>query len=81
MPNLPATLKEFHRALKPTGTLYVSLITAPLEAALPKRTSTHLPTLLRSRDKVLDQFQSSGFEVSRLETQRFAYWFEATPRP
>ncbi|MDQ3619355.1 MAG: methyltransferase domain-containing protein, partial [Actinomycetota bacterium] len=80
MPNMPATLKEFHRTLKPTGTLYVSLITAPLERALPKRASTHLPTLLRSREKVFQQFQSSGFEISRLETQRFAYWFEARRR-
>ncbi len=80
MPNMPATLKEFHRTLKPTGTLYVSLITAPLERALPKRASPHLPTLLRSREKVFQQFQSSGFEISRLETQRFAYWFEARRR-
>ncbi|MGI8708359.1 MAG: class I SAM-dependent methyltransferase [Actinomycetota bacterium] len=81
MPNLRATLKEFRRTLRPTGTLYVSLITAPLEAALPKRASTHLPTLLRSREKVLGQFETSGFEISHLQTQRFAYWFEATPHP
>ncbi len=80
MPNLQATLKEFHRVLRPTGTLHVSLITAPLERALPKRASPHLPTLLRSKQTILDEFRKSGFEISRLENQRFAYWFEAPRR-
>ena len=79
MPNLPATLVEFHRVLTPTGTLFVSTITAPLDRALPKNATPHLPTMLRSRASLLQQFKEAGFETSRLETQRLAYWFEARP--
>lgn len=80
MPNMRATLEEFRRVLNPTGTLFVSLITAPLERALPTRAASHLPTLLRSKKSILEGFEETGFEVSRLEDQRFAFWFEARPR-
>ena len=80
MPNLPRTLKEFRRVLTPTGTLFVSTITAPIDRALPRSATPHLPTMLRSRASLLREFEAAGFDTSHLESQRLAYWFEATPR-
>jgi ubiquinone/menaquinone biosynthesis C-methylase UbiE len=80
MPNLPATLKEFRRVLTATGTLFVTTITAPLDQALPKTATPHLPTLMRSSASVQREFEAAGFETSQLESQRLAYWFEARPR-
>jgi len=79
MPDLPATLSEFHRVLNARGTLFVSTITAPLSAALPNQAAAHLPTLLKSRTRVLERFAKADFEVTGLDGKRLAFWFEATP--
>ena len=36
MPDLPTTLKEFRRVLTPTGTLFVTTITAPIDECFRK---------------------------------------------
>ena len=77
IPDLPTTLEEFRRVLAPTGALFVSTITAPLDRALPKNANSHLPTMLRSRAALVAEFERSGYEVNRVESQRLAYWFEA----
>jgi demethylmenaquinone methyltransferase/2-methoxy-6-polyprenyl-1,4-benzoquinol methylase len=79
MPGLPTTLEEFRRVLTPTGTLFVSTITAPIDRALPKSATPHLPTMLRSRASLLAEFERTGYEVRGIESQRLAYWFEARP--
>ena len=79
MPDLPTTLEEFRRVLTPSGTLFVSTITAPLDRALPKSATPHLPTMLRSRASLIQEFEAAGFETSNVESQRLAYWFEARP--
>jgi ubiquinone/menaquinone biosynthesis C-methylase UbiE len=77
IPGLMTTLRELRRVLRRDGTLFATLISAPLSAALPRAASRHVPALLRSRRDVLKAFDDAGFRVVGEGRRRLALILEA----
>ena len=77
IPGLMATLRELHRVLRADGTLFATLITAPLSAVLPDGASRRVPALLRSRRDVLRAFDEAGFRIVGERRRRLALILEA----
>lgn len=77
IPGLERTVAELARVLSPTGTLFVSVITAPLGALLPERSARRLPTLLKSQRDVEATLEATGLRVAARHRQRLAFLLEA----
>jgi len=78
MPGLGPSLDEMDRVLAPGGRFYVSVILAPVGAALRRDTREHLPTLVRPAKDVVAAIAARGFHVTRNDRARMASLIEAT---
>ncbi|MDQ3646093.1 MAG: methyltransferase domain-containing protein [Actinomycetota bacterium] len=74
MPGLEAAVRELERVLAPGGTLFASVITLPLDVALPARWSDRLPTMFRSGGEVADALNLPAPTIRR---ERLATLIEA----
>jgi ubiquinone/menaquinone biosynthesis C-methylase UbiE len=77
IPGLDRSLAELTRVLAPGGILLVSVLTVPLGAALPDRSSRKLPVVLRSGSAVADAIFATGLMVTALRKERLAHLIEA----
>jgi ubiquinone/menaquinone biosynthesis C-methylase UbiE len=77
IPGLDRSLAELTRVLAPGGILLVSVLTVPLGAALPDRSSRKLPVVLRSGRAVADAIFATGLMVTALRKERLAHLIEA----
>lgn len=77
IPGLQESLKELARVLAPGASLYVSVITLPLSALLPRDAAARAPTLLKSRRDILEAVAKADLTVMSVETQRLAVLIEA----
>ena len=80
IPGLEDTIAELARVLAPGKTLYVSVVTMPVGALLPARTSRRLPTLLKSRREIVGSLERAGLTITSTRTQRLALLIEAIKR-
>jgi ubiquinone/menaquinone biosynthesis C-methylase UbiE len=78
MPGLVATVNELARVLAPGGTLYASALTLPVGTALPESFRSHLPTMLRSVNDIVDVIRSAGLRVTSVERRNLVRLIEAT---
>jgi ubiquinone/menaquinone biosynthesis C-methylase UbiE len=82
MPGLVPTVRELARVLAPGGTLFVSVVVAPLGAVLPRSTRERLPTMLRPGSDVAAEIERAGLVTSTSSRARLATLIEATkPTP
>ncbi len=77
IPGLAPSVAELARVLAPNGTLYVSVVTMPLSAALPRRAAAHLPTVLLSGADVARALTVASLYVRDIRRSRFATLIEA----
>ncbi|HET7481603.1 MAG TPA: class I SAM-dependent methyltransferase, partial [Actinomycetota bacterium] len=78
IPGLVPSVRELARVLAPGGTLFVSVVLAPVGAALPEATREHLPTLLRPGRDVARELARAGLQTSTSSRARLATLVEAT---
>lgn len=77
IPGLRESIIELARVLEPGGTLFMSVVTLPVTAALPARAAVHMPTVLRSRRDIIGAVLEAGLSVTSTRAQRFALLVEA----
>jgi ubiquinone/menaquinone biosynthesis C-methylase UbiE len=77
IPGLAGAVRELARVLAPRAPLLVSVIVAPLGAALPAFAARRLPTLLRSGRSIAAEIAAAGLTVTSFRRSRFAYLIEA----
>jgi SAM-dependent methyltransferase len=77
IPGLAEALRELARVLAPRAPLLVSVIVAPLGAALPAFAARRLPTLLRSGPSIATEIAATGLTVTSFRRSRLAYLIEA----
>jgi ubiquinone/menaquinone biosynthesis C-methylase UbiE len=77
IPGLRPAVAELARVLGPTGMLFVSVVTAPLGAVLPRAAAQRLPAILRSGAGVAEAIAETGLEITSLRRDRLAYLIEA----
>ena len=77
IPDLERAVAELARVVAPGGSLFVSLITAPVGALLPADLGDRVPTLLRSQAGVERVLRRSGFRVVTRQRRRLAFLFDA----
>jgi ubiquinone/menaquinone biosynthesis C-methylase UbiE len=77
IPDLRGAVVELARVLAAEGTMLISVITAPLDGALPEALGTRLPTALRSGRAVAAELQRAGLRVTSFRTRRLASLMEA----
>lgn len=77
MPGLERAVAELARVVAPGGTLFVSVITAPVAAVLPVEVADRLPTLLRSRRDIERTLVRFGLNVVARHRQRLAFLLDA----
>jgi ubiquinone/menaquinone biosynthesis C-methylase UbiE len=77
IPGPGRSLSEVARVLTPGGVLLVSVLTAPLGAALPERSSRKLPVIFRSGRSVADEMSATGLMVTAFRRERLAHLIEA----
>ena len=77
IPGLSPALDELARVLAPRAPLLVSVIVAPLGAALPGAVERRLPTLLKSGRTVAAEIAAAGLTVTAFRRSRLAYLIEA----
>ncbi len=78
IPGLEETVDELGRVLRTDGTLFVSILSLPLGAVLPRHAASHLPVLLASREAVTAAINAAGLVVTATERTRLAFLVEAT---
>ncbi len=78
IPGLAAAIAELTRVLAPGGTLFLSVVTLPLTAALPTRAGKRLPTVLKSRGDIIAALLDAHLSVTSASGHRFAVLMEAT---
>ena len=82
MPGLVPSVRELARVLAPGGTLFVSVVVAPLGGLLPPSSREHLPTMLRPGRDVATELERAGLVTSTRSRARLATLIEATkPSP
>lgn len=77
IPGLDRALDELARVIRPGGTLFVSVLTLPLGAALPRRARSTLPALLRSGTGIAAAVAATGLRVTDVRSERLATLIEA----
>jgi len=77
IPGLEGALRELARVLAPRSPLLVSVIVAPVGAALPGSAARRLPTILRSGPDIAAQIAAAGLTVTSVRRSRLAYLMEA----
>jgi len=77
IPGLQGALRELARVLAPRAPLLVSVIVAPVGAALPEFAARRLPTILRSGPDVAGKIAAAGLTVTSFRRSRLAYLIEA----
>lgn len=78
IPGLRETVAELSRVLSPGGRLYVSTVTLPVAAILPKDAAARLPALLKSQRELVDELHAQRLDVTSVNKNRFALLIEAT---
>ena len=78
MPGLVPSVRELARVLAPGGTLFVSVVVAPVGALLPARSRERLPTLLRPGRDVAHELENAGLRTRSSSRARLATLIEAT---
>jgi ubiquinone/menaquinone biosynthesis C-methylase UbiE len=76
IPGLQPALAELARVLAPGRTLFISVITLPASAILPRRGGR--PTWLRSGRDIADEVERTGLKVISFQRERFATLIEAS---
>lgn len=77
IPGLNDSLQELARVLAPGASLYLSVITLPLTALLPRSLASRAPTVLKARGELLEALAQAGLTVASVKTQRLAVLIEA----
>jgi len=77
IPGLELAVGELARVLAPGASLYASVITMPLAAALPSGAGRRLPTVLKSRRELVAALTDAGLTLRSVRSQRFATLIEA----
>jgi len=77
IPELERAVGELARVLAPGGSLYTSVITMPVAAALPAGAGRKLPTVLKSRRELVEALTNAGLTLRSVRSQRFATLIEA----
>lgn len=78
IPDLRGAVWELARVLARGGMLVVSVIVAPVGAALASTVEGRLPTVLRSGRSIAGEITTAGLTVVSLRRERLAYLIEAT---
>jgi ubiquinone/menaquinone biosynthesis C-methylase UbiE len=78
IPGLRGAVSELARVLAPRGVLLVSVLVAPIGAALPSSVESKLPTVLRSGASIAGEISGAGLTVVSFRRERLAYLMEAT---
>jgi SAM-dependent methyltransferase len=77
IPDLDRALGELARVLAPGGSLYTSVISMPVAAALPAGAGRRLPTVLKSRRELVVALSEAGLTLRSVRSQRLATLIEA----
>jgi SAM-dependent methyltransferase len=77
IPGLEESVAELARVLAPGASLYASVITMPVAAALPSGVGRKLPTVLKSRRELVIALMGAGLALRSVRSQRFATLIEA----
>ena len=77
IPGLQGALGELVRVLAPRAPLLVSVIVAPVGAALPGFAARRLPTILRSGPDIAGEIAAARLTVTSVRRSRLAYLIEA----
>jgi len=77
IPGLEMAVGELARVLAPGASLFASVITMPLAAALPSGAGRRLPTALKSRRELVEALTDAGLTLRSVRSQRFATLIEA----
>ncbi|CAN5655556.1 hypothetical protein BH20ACT23_BH20ACT23_15110 [soil metagenome] len=77
IPGLEESVAELARVLAPGASLYTSVISMPVAAALPASVGRKLPTMLKSRRELVVALTGAGLALRSVRTQRFATLIEA----
>lgn len=77
IPDPAPALRELVRVLAPGKKLYLSVVTLPLGAALPRSSSGRLPLVLSSSGGLVDALIGSGLSVASVKRERLALLVEA----
>jgi SAM-dependent methyltransferase len=77
IPGLEGALGELARVLAPRAPLLVSVIVAPVGAALPGSATRRLPTILRAGRDIAGEIAAAGLTVTSFRRSRLAYLIEA----
>jgi SAM-dependent methyltransferase len=72
IPGLRPAVRELVRVLAPGGTIFVSVLLAPLGAALPADKREGLPTLLRPAGDVAHELGRAGIPFVNIRKERLA---------
>ena len=81
IPGLRPAASELVRVLAPGGTLFVSVLLAPIGRVLPASRREHLPTLLRPADDVAHELLRAGLPFLNRRRERLAalMWGQKPP--
>ena len=77
IPGAETALAELVRVLGPGKKLFLSVVTLPVGAALPRSLSGRLPLVLSSSAGIVDALISSGLSVASVKKERLALLIEA----
>lgn len=72
MPGLTPSIRELVRVLAPGGTIFVSVVLAPVGGLVPWRYRRHLPTLLRPGRDVVGELGRAGITPVEFRHERLA---------
>ena len=72
IPGLKPAASELVRVLEPGGTLFVSVLLAPLGRALPDNRREKLPTLLRPAEDIARELGRAGIPFVNMRKERLA---------
>jgi len=77
IPGLEDAVAELARVLAPGASLYASVISMPLAAALPSSVGRKLPTALKSRRELVEVLTGANLALRSVSSRRFATLIEA----
>ena len=77
IPDAESALAELVRVLAPGKKLFLSVVTMPVGAVLPRASSGRLPVVLSSSAGIVDVLINSGLSVASVKRERLALLVEA----